>query len=62
MNLKKFIIVLISYTQKIKNQQKNIAEQILTDNKTTGASKLNEAKVYENPGVKRMLEIMNKIK
>ena len=45
-----------------KKSAKNIAEQILTDNKTTGASKLNEAKVYENPGVKRMLEIMNKIK
>ena len=44
------------------NSEKTIEETVLKSSKTSGASNLNEATVYQNPQISRMLDIIGKIK
>lgn len=51
-----------SFTAVKKTATQTIEEKVLQASKTSGASSLNESTAYVNPQMKRMLDIINKIK
>jgi hypothetical protein len=42
--------------------EKTLEERVLSTNKASGSTKINESTAYKNPQLERMLDIIGKIK